>query len=156
MELAACVEKKPLVFSGVEREFVSPKVEKIISLNLKAVNNAQFKSTDQIFEVEPFTQNSITIFVKDFQAVVCTEIEKSLECVALIKQDINQHRTESQVLRKQLYLETSSNERARIQSKMETNKQWMAECEEQIALIHKRILVLHEQLHRLCIQSESI
>lgn len=85
-------------------------------------------------------------FLRDFEAVVHTEMQKSVDCIALIKQDIAYARTESQVLRKQLHWESSAKEQARILNKIAANKTWIAECGEHIVLINQRALVLQEQL----------
>ena len=93
-------------------------------------------------------------FLRDFEAVVHTEMQKSTDCIVLIKQDITYARTESQVLRKQLHLESSAKEQARILNKIAANKAWIAECEEHIVLINQRTLVLQEQL--VSLQNKSV
>jgi len=120
---------------------------KWVYLNRSVVKEAA--SNDR--EVKPLSAAS---FLRDFEAVVHTEMQKSVDCIALVKQDITYARTESQVLRKQLHLESSAKEQARILNKIAANKAWIAECEEHIVLINQRALVLQEQL--VSLQNKSV
>lgn len=115
-------------------------VSKLTPLHLKVVTEVKSR-------VEANTARTNAVhFLKDFEAVVHTEVQKSVDCIALIKQDIHHARTQAQQLRKQLHLESSANEKMRILNKIAVNKAWMAECEEHIMLINQRAWLLQEQL----------
>lgn len=122
---------------------------KVIHLNLKVVKDRASNDMEA-------NHLSTASFLKDFEAVVRTEMQKSVDCIALIKQDIHYARTKSQALRKQLQLESSEDERTRVLNKIAANKAWMAECEEHIVLINQRTLVLQEQLQALLLQSQNV
>ena len=122
---------------------------KVIHLNLKVVK--EMASNDVAAN-----HLNATVFSKDFAALVQEEMQKSVDCIALIKQDIHSARAESQVLRKQFQLESSENERTRILNKIAANKAWIAECEAHIVLINRRALVLQEALGLLYLQCQNI
>lgn len=132
----------------------SHKVSKVIDLNREAVNDTRL-STPKIKTEMPSAVKRAH-FLKDFEAVVYTEMQKSLDCIELIKQDINNYRIESQVLRKQWYLETSADERERISNKIAVNQQWVVECEEHISLMNQRALRLQDQLEALFLQDQRV
>lgn len=119
---------------------------KVIHLNLKVVKKGASNDVAA-------NHLSAASFLKDFAALVQEEMQKSVDCIALIKEDINHARTESQVLRKQFQLESSEEERTRILNKIAVNKAWMAECEEHIILIKQRALVLQAEWMSLQVQS---
>ena len=148
MELSIRLEQDKLDFLVENDKLNPPKVEKVMHLNLKAENNAEFEGTVQNQSL--LYQNNMVIFIKGFKAVVQEEMQKSLDCISFIKEDMDYYKTELQLLRKQLHLETTETERERIQDKITANKCRLGECEEQILLIQERVLRLTEEFRVLC------
>ncbi|MBY0545220.1 MAG: hypothetical protein K2Q14_06720 [Gammaproteobacteria bacterium] len=130
---------------------------KVVHLDQRAAVNDEKANAARVVEgsTEQTAIKSQTAFLNDFEAIVEEERQKTLDCIELIKQDIHHYRGESHVLRKQLYLESSAQERARLTDKIAANKEWIAECEERILLINQRASVLQKQLQILSLQSQE-
>lgn len=132
------------VVSGMKNKLTSVilNTSKGVHLGQKADNDEALNRA--IAEKEASTKSAG--FLNDFEAIVQEETEKSTHCIALIKQDMQYYRVESQSLRKQLHSESLSTERNRIRDKIAANQQWLSECEAHIALINQRVSVLQQQL----------
>lgn len=131
---------------------------KVIHLDQRAAVNDDEANAAEVVErpsrEQPATKSHMA-FLNDFEAIVQEEVRKSLDCIELIKQDIHHYRAESQGLRKQLHLESSPDECARLRNQLTVNKQWMAECEERIFHINQRMSVLQTQLRAVSLQSQE-
>lgn len=136
------------------KDFDSYKVSKVIDLSLGAVNDPQLHRRENGHKLP--TAHTAIHFLKDFKEVVYDEEQKSLSCIALIKQEINHYRLELQELRKQWHLDASADNRKRISNKITINQEWISECEEYIAIINQRVLRLQEQLLELSLQNECV
>lgn len=157
MQLSARVEKDNLVFENIEN-FSTSAVNKTGYSSLKVLNKTQpdWTAQDEIFESEPVRETNLALFIKGFQAVVNTEIQKTLDCITLIEQNISSYSAEWRMLMQQLGDEGTTNERVRIEAKIATNKKETAEAQEQVEVLQQRILVLEEQLHQLDSQREWV
>lgn len=145
MGLLTYVGSNGQAFSGMRN-----RVQNLILNTPRVIHLTQSAVND-----EKPNETTMASFVSDFEAVVQTEVRKSLDCIELIKEDIHHCRTESQQLRKELHLEAAANKRARLIDKIAANKEWIAECEERIFLINQRAAVLQEQLGVLSLQSQA-
>lgn len=147
-------EIKMVVAIHLVKDFDSYKVSKVIDLSRGAVNDAQLPRLENGSRLPP--ARPAIHFLKDFEEVVYDEEQKSLGCIALIKQEMNHYRLELQGLRKQWYLEASAENRRIISNKIAINQQWISECEEYISIINQRVLRLQEQLRELSLQNECV
>ena len=97
---------------------------------------------------------SAASFVTDFEDIVQTELQKSLFCIDLIKQDIAYHQKELRfqlkVLKEFWRLVPPSKDREeraiKIMNKIANSRQAIVDCEERLFVITQRILVLQEQV----------
>lgn len=100
---------------------------------------------------------STTTFVNNFADIVQTELQKSLFCIHLINQDSAHHQKELRFQLKILkefwrLVPPSKNREGRaikIMNKIAASREAIADCEERIAAIRRRVSVLQQELYAL-------